>query len=184
MSVKFWIAILVMYALVLVGLIAYAYIMDRLDLNKPAPSPSPRPVQNFYREYHSHYSVVAEYVRRCLYALSAEYHICRPRQVEDVYAADTSARVELNQGRILFRYEVQLEQENVMMGGGGKILPQKERDWNGLAERIKNNLADTLGSGYYFSGPVFVNRISGNQIRVEICGVGRNIEYPPAGVIL
>lgn len=186
LSMQTTLSLLVLVAVIFGGLSFYVWVCSKLGIDiftRPIPT-SPPAQTNLYKVYGPNYDAVADFFFQCLRPLAANYHLRRPQTVEDVFAADTVNRISRNHGRILLRFEVQRETPELLMEAGAKLVPQKEFDRDGFAERIRDNLTDILGNGYYFSGPVFVNEIPGNRIRVEVCGVDRRIEYPPVEVNL
>lgn len=163
------------------------FIKDLLGLHKtPAaqPDPSGLPAQNrygLYQVYGTDYDSFATIVWACVNSLHRKFNLSCPANISGIYAAEIADRVKLNNGRIIFYYEISLSE--ILYEGGMKRVTSP-LDTQDLADALSRNLPSYLRGGYYFSGAVYVWDIGNNTYRIEIEGVARQYHTYTGDIIL
>lgn len=180
-------SIFLLIFLPLLGLVFFLLVckLFDIDINNVIknPQPTPPPPQcsvDLYTRLQADYENFSYSVYRAIVPLASPCNLSKPHSAEDIYAADISSRVGVNNSWYIFRYEFNRIKNTPLMEGGAKPLPVKQISPTDIARRIEMNLKSMNCEGYHWE-KICIYELSSERLRIELCGMGRS--FAPTGGI-
>lgn len=171
---------------ILASIIGFLYLCKKLGLDvnqfltqffdSLAPSQSQTLPQNpysIYQVYQSDYEHFGDCVWACLVSLQSKCNLDCTGNKSKIYCADVVNRVKFVQNRILFTYEIRVDNRCYIKDANMVI---EKIDLPTITNSIRVNLPAYMDGGYYYQGNIYVWDIGKGRIAIEIHDVCRRID--------
>lgn len=174
---KLMIVLLVSCVSLVLLLFLFLYLCDRFHITVPGQASvqslpvNPVYPRYLYDQYEIYYEQFANSLFECIHDIQNRCGLACPSYLGGVFCTNISNRVAIQDGKVIFRYEVDRNLSG-LCDIGGKRIRNDSVEIERIGLEIRNALPkyQKLDSWYSWS-QILVYDTLGNRVRIEICDV-------------